>query len=243
MSYRIVVLNKYPDVIRPLLESFVKYSPQTFTDHSLLIVTDGDHDPLGDFAYKFDYNPITRSPHKEFVFARNVNFALEQLEDYDIFLINDDTALIQENTFEDLYNLSKDWPNIGILSPQIDGGVGNPLQAYRNELWPAKSSLVDCGGIIPVCFVFVLLKQEMMEDIGLLDENFTGYGRDDDDYCMRARAAGWITAITNKTIVRHGSGGSALREGENWSLSYSKRGQKDNSNEKYFRNKYPELYR
>ena len=80
----------------------------------------------------------------------------------------------------------------------------------------------------------------MISTIGPLDENFVGYGFEDNDYCIRARRAGWETGITRQVCVKHGSGGDQLRRGENWSLSFAKETETRKDNLQYFLSKYPQ---
>ena len=57
-------------------------------------------------------------------------------------------------------------------------------------------------------FASVLLRSEMLEEIGLLDEGYFMYF-EDSDLCFRARAAGWKLAVAADTAVLHKEGGSA----------------------------------
>jgi GT2 family glycosyltransferase len=56
-------------------------------------------------------------------------------------------------------------------------------------------------------FASVLLRREMLEQIGLLDEGYFMYF-EDSDLCFRARAAGWQLAVAPETAVLHKEGGS-----------------------------------
>jgi GT2 family glycosyltransferase len=58
-----------------------------------------------------------------------------------------------------------------------------------------------------VTFASVLLRAEMLERIGLLDEGYFMYF-EDSDLCFRARAAGWRLAIAPDTAVLHKEGAS-----------------------------------
>jgi GT2 family glycosyltransferase len=56
-------------------------------------------------------------------------------------------------------------------------------------------------------FASVLLRRELFEAIGFLDEGFFMYF-EDSDLCFRARAAGWQFAVAPDTAVLHKEGGS-----------------------------------
>ena len=89
-----------------------------------------------------------------------------------------------------------------------------------------------------ICFPCVYVNREMIDEIGGLDESFTEYGFDDDDYCFRAREAGWKTMITSSLRIKHGSGGAQLVRGSNWSCSFARLPELK-SNIEVFLNKYP----
>jgi GT2 family glycosyltransferase len=93
------------------------------------------------------------------------------------------------------------------------------------------------NGFIPVCFPCVYIKRELINKIGLLDEDYIYYGFDDNDYCLKANEADYWTMITNKLYVKHGLGGAKLERGLNWSLSFARQGQQQ-TNEEIFRSKH-----
>lgn len=53
-----------------------------------------------------------------------------------------------------------------------------------------------------VTFACVLLRREMIDEIGLLDERFEFF-YEDIDYCMRAREASWKVFYEPKSVVYH----------------------------------------
>ena len=60
-------------------------------------------------------------------------------------------------------------------------------------------------------FASVLVRRDVFQQIGLLDENFFMYF-EDADFCFRARAAGFKLAIAPQTAVLHKEGGSNLKQ-------------------------------
>jgi len=57
-------------------------------------------------------------------------------------------------------------------------------------------------------FASVLLRRELFEKVGLLDEGYFMYF-EDSDMCFRARAKGWGLAVAGDTAVLHKEGGSS----------------------------------
>lgn len=60
-------------------------------------------------------------------------------------------------------------------------------------------------------FASVLLRRELLEAVGLLDEGFFMYF-EDSDMCFRSRSAGWQLVVAPDTAVLHKEGGSAKAE-------------------------------
>ena len=74
-------------------------------------------------------------------------------------------------------------PQPGVYSAGIRGVVGNRRQiaSQQRQLRLEPTMLA---------FVCVYIPRSAIDQIGLLDERFTGYGCEDNDYCARARVAG-----------------------------------------------------
>lgn len=59
-------------------------------------------------------------------------------------------------------------------------------------------------------FASVLIRAELLREIGLLDEGYFMYF-EDADFCFRARRAGWKLAVAPGTAVLHKEGGSSAK--------------------------------
>jgi hypothetical protein len=56
----------------------------------------------------------------------------------------------------------------------------------------------------------MLLRREVVDQIGLLDERFFMYG-EDLDWCLRARQAGWIVRYEPETFFQHQHGAASRK--------------------------------
>lgn len=209
MSYSVIIPNRYPDIIAPLVYSIRKFEPKA----DILIVADNHQDSYG-------FSVVTHTLDR-FQFSKAVNLGIENRPLNDIILLNDDCRLL-EPIFQELIDIADKYPTVGILSPLIKGCVGNPAQRYHEyrKHWQDYENLKFVCGALPVCFPCVLLRRNMISKIGLLDETISGYGYDDDEYCQRARRLGWDTAVTCRVVVQHGDGGRDLTRGKTWSTSF-----------------------
>lgn len=241
MTYRIVVLNRYPELLRPLLDSLERFCPN---ERDPIVVADR-YPADAQLSDKAEY---IRSPHESFCYARNANIGIRHASPNDVILCNDDTSVIESDFFGKLAGIASHIENIGILGPMIEGGIGNALQdkSRIDYFWhtciPPVIELNDTSSeSLPVCFVCAFISRKAIDSVGLLDEDFTGYGFDDNDYNIRCRKARFVTAITTDCTLRHGSGGKGLYYGQNWSSSFARDHIDDNTD--IFYRKYPRNFK
>lgn len=142
-----------------------------------------------------------------FCFARAINAGIRAAARDDVILLNDDALLINPDGFAQMQNLSLDHPEFGIISARIQGDVCNPEQREdRGDYWEAARPMV--------AFIAAYIPRATIDRTGELDERFSGYGYEDDDYCRRVRQAGLKIAICGRCLVEHHSLPSTFRSGK-----------------------------
>jgi hypothetical protein len=151
-----------------------------------------------------------------FVFARNVNIGIraslgESVPDHPgvvdapfdgVVLLNDDAILKTPGGFSVMAQAALDHPEYGLISATTNL-AGNPQQR------PQGVGLREAQRV--VAFVCVYIPRTTIERVGLLDERFTAYGWEDNDYCRRVRAAGLKLGVHDGCYVDHGSLKSTFR--------------------------------
>ena len=178
----VVVPSRYPDIFEGCRSRLAQFAPRA----PKILVRDGDAivDPEG--------WTVIQGPPDPFCFARNANLGIQACSG-DVLLMNDDCQFTQEGTLEALQGVFALRPDIGILSPSVDG-VANGVACTGHPIQETKHYL---------SFVCVLIRRSVFEKIGLLDEKYTGYGSEDVDFCRRAQHAGFTLAITSLATVSH----------------------------------------
>ena len=142
-----------------------------------------------------DIVTIHQSP---FVFSKAVNAGIRAAGKNDVILLNDDALLETPKGFEEMQALALAHPEFGVISSQVKGEVCNDEQRPQNlPFWLANQPMV--------AFVCVYIPRHTIETVGMLDEQFVGYGYEDDDYCRRVRSAGLKIAVCGKCLVEHAS--------------------------------------
>lgn len=151
-------------------------------------------------------NATVTSGIKPFVFARNINIGIgaagEWYEPEGFILLNDDALVQTPGGFTALGEEADARPDYGIISA-VTNSAGNPNQYSRG------SGFRDEPGM--VCFVCVLITASALKRAGSLDERFTAYGWEDNDFCRRVRECGLRIGISESCFVDHLSLTSSFR--------------------------------
>jgi GT2 family glycosyltransferase len=131
-----------------------------------------------------------------FIFSRNVNLGIESLSrKHPICVMNDDALL---DTAGGLTLLS-----MALSGDQTLAAIGATTNAGHSC---QRRSLV--AGEYPrivrhFAFVCVVFSRRGLDEVGMLDERFTAYGYDDNDWNLRAKMAGLRVAVHDGCYVDH----------------------------------------
>jgi GT2 family glycosyltransferase len=101
---------------------------------------------------------------------------------------------------------------------RIDGRPGGTVVCDLSKLdefarkWGEanEGKIVETDRLVGFC---LLIRREVVDRIGLLDERFGIGNFEDDDYCRRARAAGFRLAIATDAFVHHFGGRTFIGSG------------------------------
>ncbi|MFO1045208.1 MAG: glycosyltransferase [Planctomycetaceae bacterium] len=144
-------------------------------------------------------------------FPAAVNQGLSVASGRQVVLLNNDTILTTGWLRRMLDTLQTD-PSIGLVGPMTNA-ISGPQQidvSYRN-LASLDGFAWDHGGrhagkcfdldrLVGFC---LLIRREVIDTIGLFDERFGLGNFEDDDYCRRARQAGFRTVVATSSFVHH----------------------------------------
>ena len=166
-------------------------------------------------------------------FARANNQALQRVRGRAVCLINPDT-LVREDTFRICVETLDSRPDAGMVGCKILNPDGSLQLACRRSFptpWVAFTKISGLSMLFPgsrifgrynltyldpdaTCEVeavsgsFMIVRREVLEDVGLLDESFFLYG-EDLDWCYRIHQKGWKIIYLPATQIIHYKGRSA----------------------------------
>lgn len=184
--------------------------------HILVVDSASADDSVDRIRAAFPSIELLRAPaNRGFAAAANIGIrcALERRADF-VWLLNND-IVAPPDTLCHLIRAA-DVRNIGIVGSVLrymhnpkqvqawGGGAVTPTMGYATH-FRAPAPLAANSFLT---FASVLLRCDMLNQIGLLDEGYFMYF-EDSDLCFRARAAGWQLAVAADTAVLHKEGGSS----------------------------------
>lgn len=219
----IVNYNKYIETIRAV-ESVLVSNVSDKYDLNILLIDNSESEDYFNYLSAYFFNKprifVLKNP-KNLGFAKavniGINIALKDGFDY-ILLLNND-AYLDENCLSKLIDFANQINEIGLLSPTIfyaldpnrvwsSGGYFDMFLSRikmllknkivsKEELCKTAPQFVD---FISGCVM--LIKKEIIERVGLLDDRFFLYN-EDLDYCLRVKSQGFKIAYVPSAFAFH----------------------------------------
>lgn len=137
-------------------------------------------------------------------FVKAVNQGIKISEMPYLCIMNNDT-IATDGWLKKMAAVMDEYPDIGLLNPSSNTsgqfpGTGESIDSYALSLEHFKTEIQELYTCRGFC---MLLRREVVENIGLLDEIYhLGYF-DDTDYCKKAQAKGYRTARAKASYVYH----------------------------------------
>ena len=240
MDLSIVILNyNTREHLRACIRALLAEGSTSLSGGSIqaevLVVDNASSDGSADMiAAEFPWVELIRSPRNG-GFAFGNNQALRRARGATILLLNPDTLMPAGGVGRLLERLQAH-PEAGIVGPKLLRPNGSMHLACRRSFPTPATAFYRFSGLarlfpgsrrfgrynltfvdpdLPievdsVCGACMLLRREVLERIGLLDERFFMYG-EDLDWCLRAREAGWTVRYEPSVVVQHQHGAASRK--------------------------------
>lgn len=234
----VVIINyKTPQLVCQAVQSVVPQL-NSETDKICIVDNDshdGSVEILQQFISTYDFQSLVKiiaSPFNcGFSAGNNIGFQAEKADYY--LLLNSD-AFVRDNAIKLLLLTAKLNPKVGLIGPRLEWPDGSQQVSCFYNLTPVNSFLHSAktgfltrlfkffsvnevaisierhNAVKPdwISFACVLLRAEMVNDVGLMDEGYFMY-REDNDYCRRVVALGWQLKYEDKARVVHLNNGDS----------------------------------
>lgn len=145
-------------------------------------------------------------------FARAVNLGARQSHTEFVLLLNPDTRMAA-GTIDRLVASADAYPDAAIVAPVLYHPDGEQQTSYRRNVFDRERNpgkYIEPEGDMCVEYfsgAVMLWRMSHLREIGLLDERFF-FTYEDDDLCLRVRAAGRTLILTPRAKVTHATGTS-----------------------------------
>lgn len=193
-------------------------SAQTFRDFEVILADNGSSDGSAEYvAEKFPMVRIVKNG-ANLGFAAGVNSGIRSARGEFILALNNDTAA-DEDLLRSLAGAMDSDQGVGMCASKmlfLDGRINSVgiCLSRSGAAWDRGMGEEDEGQYEEPCEVFGpsagagLYRREMLDEVGLFDEDFFMY-MEDVDLAFRGRLAGWRCLYVPEARVHHVHGGTA----------------------------------
>ena len=222
-----IILITY-NQINYTLECLESVKEFTNGSYEILVVDNAsDDDTVNRLRSRDDLKLIENK--RNFGFPAAVNQGINHSRGKYICILNNDTVLTK-GWLERMIVVAETDPGIGLVGPisnevsglQIDKDAKytsiKEMRSYAKKvLLKNKNEILHFPRIAFLC---TLIKKEVIDKIGGLDERFSPGNYEDDDFCLRAQIAGFKTVIAKDVFIHHYGSKSFKADGE---IKYAER--------------------
>ena len=242
-----IVTFRARDFLRDCLHSLYESSRPLKLE--VIVVDNGSQDGVGEMLESEFPQVRLIENASNLGYTYPMNQALRAGRGNYLLQLNPDT-LILPGAFEKMVRFMESHPEAGILGPKVlnrDGSMQKSCRRGESRPWAVFTYFIGLAGLFPKSKRFaeyhmtymdddeihpvagvsgscMLIRREVVNQIGYLDELFFAY-QEDADFCFRARQADWQVYFDPEAQIIHygGQGGSRVtpyRSIVEWHKSY-----------------------
>jgi GT2 family glycosyltransferase len=208
----VIILNyNGKDVLEECLRSILN---SNYPKMEVIVIDNGSTDESYMIAKKYEPQVKLIRSSRNLGYSAGNNLGIRAAKGEYIFLVNND-AIIHPDCICELVKIASSDPRIGILGCKVYYKGTRIIQHAGGKLDPSATSPPHIGvfeedhgqydevnDVDYVSGVAMMIKREVIDKVGLLDEHYFAYW-EDVDYCFRARKAGFRIVYVPSAVVEH----------------------------------------
>ncbi|MBS3084793.1 glycosyltransferase family 2 protein [Candidatus Pacearchaeota archaeon] len=178
-----------------------------YNNYKILLVDDSGRDIGKKLKKYFRFDLIVTEGYigQSKLWNRAIEKSLKEDFDY-VFLLDDDTEILDGNWLSELVKVGESSPKIGILGPRVVFSNGGLQWAKKYAKEPL--AIKEIGDVIGCCF---LIKKSVIDKVGFFDEKFSPAYGEESDFCFRASKRGFKLMYVGKTKIMHYGGATTKK--------------------------------
>ncbi|MCM8761340.1 MAG: glycosyltransferase family 2 protein [Candidatus Omnitrophica bacterium] len=195
----IIPIWNQPEHTRACIENLIK---NTRYPYRLILVDNGSAAATAEYLRGLKIDGVEKvliRNEQNLGFVKAVNQGLQASSAPYVCVLNNDT-IPAPGWLERLVEFAEAHKDAGLLNPVCDGHLDTPIEEYAKRLEANKGRYMEMNQCFGFC---MLIKREVIDKIGYLDEAFGIGGFDDTDYSMRAHKAGYRCVSVHDAYVYH----------------------------------------
>ncbi len=200
-------------ILDTTLETLKKADYKTFK----VVVADAESEDKSTMLIqkKFKYADIIKIPNKGWGYIANraIKYAFKKYPNLEyILLLNNDLKFNDPGWLKKFIKISNDDVDIGIMGCKLYAPDGTPQgSGSYSEKFYSLSSNKKSGYTDTVNGAVLLIKKNVMKEIGLFDEIYLPFFGEESDLCMRSNLAGYKSYFLSDTDITHLGGYTIMK--------------------------------
>jgi GT2 family glycosyltransferase len=189
----------------------------TSSPYEIIVVDNGSTDGSVEYCRRERLKFVALPANRGFPIA--CNYGLKLAVGEELLLLNNDTLAVS-NWLGNMLGCLYGDESTGVVGPMTNYASGKQQmqEPYTNLTdmaarygTPNPGKWQEVTRLVGLCLLF---KREVLEKVGLLDERFSPGHYEDDDFCYRARLAGYRLKIAGDAFIFHHGSASFQKEKE-----------------------------
>lgn len=187
---------------RLLVDCLKSLKKTKYNNYKIFLVDDSGKEIGKNIKKEFNVDLITTNGYTGQSKVWNLAIKKALKEDFDyVFLLDDDTKILDENWLVKLIKVGESDEKIGILGCKVIHPNGR-IQWMKKDT--GKVPLIkEVDNVIGCCF---LMKKKVIDEIGFFDEKFSPAYGEESDFCFRALKKGFRCIYVGTTKIMHYGG-------------------------------------
>ncbi len=194
-------------------ECLTSVTNQTYKDYEVIVADNCSTDGSQDFIKENFPSVILLCLDQNYGFCKGNNEGIRISKGEYVVLLNNDTR-VEHKWLENLYNCINSDPQLGFCASKLLSYYDNSLvdavgdgysicgAGFKRGYMEEASSYCEDEYVFGACAGAAIYKKEMLDKIGLLDEDFY-IAYEDSDLSFRAQLAGYKCKFASNAVVYH----------------------------------------